>query len=371
METANAFSIKVFKNIIENLDNHFYTNNFQYYCTGDMQYKINDLHLIEKISKEDIISILKSKVDIFIEQLTYKSFLYSILDDEYSKNILSTLATYQILGHTRVKLPYYNHNHFKIKEQLVKMCSATSEAEQNILDIMSSIYTSPTGFFDLTPIDIPLTLYASLETVYSFHQKYPQYAYNRDDVHISVEPGDIVFDCGACLGDTALIFSFQAGQSGKIFSFEPSMLALQVFEANMKANPLYAKRISVLQQGTSDEKKSMYLVGLSSGAHCSSSQGDIEIECVTIDDTVDKQNLNRVDFIKMDIEGSELLSLYGAKKTLLSFSPKLAICLYHNQKDFHEIPAFLQSLDIGYKFYLDHYNVNNFETVLYAYTPKT
>jgi len=74
----------------------------------------------------------------------------------------------------------------------------------------------------------------------------------------------------------------------------------------------------------------------------------------------------RIDLIKLDIEGSELGALRGAEKSLRRWRPKLAISLYHRPEDFFAIPLWLKSLDCGYRFYLDHYSIHHEETVLYG-----
>ena len=68
----------------------------------------------------------------------------------------------------------------------------------------------------------------------------------------------------------------------------------------------------------------------------------------------------------MDIEGSELNALRGAEKTIKKFRPKLAISLYHRQDDFITIPEYLNNLNVGYNFYLDHFTIHHEETVLFA-----
>jgi hypothetical protein len=68
----------------------------------------------------------------------------------------------------------------------------------------------------------------------------------------------------------------------------------------------------------------------------------------------------------MDIEGAELEALKGAKKTLLLFKPKLAISVYHNLHDLWTIPQWIESLDLGYQFYLRHFTIHSEETVLFA-----
>ena len=87
---------------------------------------------------------------------------------------------------------------------------------------------------------------------------------------------------------------------------------------------------------------------------------------LAIDDLVQQQNLPRVDFIKMDIEGAELSALRGAKQTIQRHKPKLAISVYHRLTDFFEVPEFLDSLGCGYRYFLRHYTIHAEETVLFA-----
>ncbi|MBK8611207.1 MAG: FkbM family methyltransferase [Chitinophagaceae bacterium] len=76
--------------------------------------------------------------------------------------------------------------------------------------------------------------------------------------------------------------------------------------------------------------------------------------------------MDKVDFIKMDIEGAELNAIMGAKGTLVKYRPKLAIAIYHSLSDFYTIAEFIKSLDLGYKFYLQHTTIHAEETVLFA-----
>jgi hypothetical protein len=71
----------------------------------------------------------------------------------------------------------------------------------------------------------------------------------------------------------------------------------------------------------------------------------------------------------MDIEGSELKGLQGAEETICTFRPKLAISLYHKDEDIIMIPEYLHKLDLGYEFFLDHFTIHRWETVLFA-SPK-
>ena len=59
-------------------------------------------------------------------------------------------------------------------------------------------------------------------------------------------------------------------------------------------------------------------------------------------------------------------ALIGAEETIRKYKPKLAISLYHKPEDIWEIPAYIISLQKGYRLYLRHYSPWHEETVLYA-----
>ena len=91
-----------------------------------------------------------------------------------------------------------------------------------------------------------------------------------------------------------------------------------------------------------------------------------QVETLSIDDFVRSEGISKVDFIKMDIEGSELRALQGAEHTMRAFRPKLAISLYHKQDDFIHIPDYLHKLGLRYEFFLDHFTIHEGETILFA-----
>ena len=61
-------------------------------------------------------------------------------------------------------------------------------------------------------------------------------------------------------------------------------------------------------------------------------------------------------------------ALQGAVETIRKFKPQLAICLYHKNEDFSEIPKMLRALVPEYELYLDHFTIMDWETVLFART---
>jgi len=91
------------------------------------------------------------------------------------------------------------------------------------------------------------------------------------------------------------------------------------------------------------------------------------IKTVSIDDFVKENNIEKIDFIKMDVEGCELTALKGAQNTIVTHRPQLAICIYHSYGELFDIPIYLDSLLTGYRFEVYHYSLNSIcESVLYV-----
>src|SRR5690606_33131118 len=62
----------------------------------------------------------------------------------------------------------------------------------------------------------------------------------------------------------------------------------------------------------------------------------------SIDNLVEVGDINKIDFIKMDIEGSETKALLGAVRSIERFKPKLAIAIYHGDYDIFGIPLLIK-----------------------------
>lgn len=91
------------------------------------------------------------------------------------------------------------------------------------------------------------------------------------------------------------------------------------------------------------------------------------VETISIDEFVKEKNIQKIDFIKMDIEGVELQALKGAEKTIINHRPYLAICIYHHYNDLFDIPFYLAEILSDYSLEVWHYSMcNNEESVLYA-----
>jgi FkbM family methyltransferase len=218
---------------------------------------------------------------------------------------------------------------------------------------------------DFPELKLPIRVFSYIASARIFFSN----QYRHPIVHI--EPGDIVFDAGCLFGDTSIWFSYQCGQLGHVYSFEFVPEFVEYSLHNFKLNPNYSSNISIHEYALWDEsgKRMLFTENGAGSKIMDESKNDCEdnfVSTISIDDFVSQMNIPKVDFIKMDIEGSELKALSGARKTIQAHRPKLAISLYHRDSDFIDIPKLIDSFGVKYKFYLGHYTVQILETVLYA-----
>lgn len=146
-----------------------------------------------------------------------------------------------------------------------------------------------------------------------------------------VKPGMTVFDVGANVGQYTLLASTLVGPSGQVHSFEPvprnfERLRIHVAEnalTNVTLNQAAAwhepARLSMaLAADKADNAGSFSVHAAGPGA-----SEPIEVAAIRLDDYVAERAIDRVDAIKIDVEGSEPFALAGARQTLLRDRPIL------------------------------------------------
>jgi FkbM family methyltransferase len=151
-----------------------------------------------------------------------------------------------------------------------------------------------------------------------------------------VRPGDVVIDCGAHVGMfTRLALRLGAGL---VVAVEPERTNLLALERNFAAE-IKAGSVRLVPKGVWDAvgKLNLRLSTMNTGSHSLVFDKEIAgtevIDVTTIDQMVESMKLKRVDFIKMDIEGSERHALLGGRKVIQNWRPRLAIASYHLKGD--------------------------------------
>jgi FkbM family methyltransferase len=173
-------------------------------------------------------------------------------------------------------------------------------------------------------------------------------------------------DGGACLGDTALLFSNCVGPNGRVYAFDPVEDHLLMCLENTRL--MAHQNVSVLPVGLAAENVDappIRLGGYAPGFNAGS-QAEAPVPVRTLDHLVASGEIERMDFIKLDIEGAELDALRGGVQSIRQFRPKMAISLYHKPNDLFEIIQFVAAEFPFYELHLDHYTIHREETVLYC-----
>lgn len=306
-----------------------------------------------------------SYLNFFLDNYDKIFCFYQLLEDEESRQILQKLILYRILGHLKVKLQRNNDEFWKMLNQ----AEALPKRESNL-----NVKSQNNDFF---PCEIEFEgkkVNLDMNTANIFYTFFiKQYFFNRNGVSIQPEHGDHVIDAGTCLGSNALAFAAAVGETGQVYGFDFLPTHLRAIEHHMKLNPDLDRVFKVFPIGLADKIFTpKHKIPVYSGndiiAGISLTDRNVVdlVATDTIDNLVSSGKIENVTFIKMDIEGYELKALKGAEETIKKLKPKLAISIYHKPEDYYEIPDYIKSLDLGYKFYLDHHTIYQEETVLYA-----
>ncbi|MGH9661919.1 MAG: FkbM family methyltransferase, partial [Bryobacteraceae bacterium] len=165
-----------------------------------------------------------------------------------------------------------------------------------------------------------------------------------------VRPGDVVLDCGANVG----VFTRVALDAGArlVVAIEPAPENIECLRRNYGAD----RRVVIYPKGVwdKDDMLALHVDPHNSAAdsllirRAGGHEGE-KVPLTTIDKLVVDLKLDRVDFIKMDIEGAEQRALQGAQATLARFHPRMALSAYHDPTDPQRIPALARQAWSGYR----------------------
>ena len=130
-----------------------------------------------------------------------------------------------------------------------------------------------------------------------------------------MKPGDTVLDIGANIGGLALPMARMAGPSGKVYCFEPTDYAFKKLTANLALNPDLAARVVTSQTMFTDSQQAVVEPIYSSWPlegskpfhelHLGAAESTSGAQPLRLDDYLAAQNVARIDFIKMDVDGFE------------------------------------------------------------------
>lgn len=175
---------------------------------------------------------------------------------------------------------------------------------------------------------------------------------------------EVFVDCGAFNGICAkTFFKENDNEFDGYYGFEPDQVNYKALEEYLATLPNDVRsKIKIYNQAVYDFNGDIQLYELDGPGSFVADIGKTTISTVRIDDVLQGA---KATYIKMNIEGSELPALRGAKETIAKNHPKLAIAGYHKTWDLWEVPLQILEIDPTYNIYLRSY-MNHISFVYYA-----
>lgn len=181
-----------------------------------------------------------------------------------------------------------------------------------------------------------------------------------------IKPGMIVCDIGANFGQHTIILSKLVGPTGKVFAIEASPINVEYIHRTVDINN--CDNVKIIQCGVWSHKTELifsHVNGAEATSFCSNKDNIREIEpnpackyqtikVFSLDDLI----ADNIDFVKIDIEGSELFAIRGAKRLLKLKSPILMELNVFTSRTFMgveiiEIINYMESHEYNYM-YIQH-----------------
>jgi len=184
------------------------------------------------------------------------------------------------------------------------------------------VVKNPDGFF----IKVRL---CNADDIYHLRCSYrPREWEPHNDRHVFVShlrEGMVVMDVGANWGLYSLLISRAVGPSGKVYAFEPVPEIFARLKEHIALNN--ATNVIPVPIALLDEKgiAKMSVEGGRSSLFRHVSDEFVDVQVERLDDFVEQERIERVDAIKIDVEGAELKVIRGADKTIRRDKPILMV----------------------------------------------
>ncbi len=158
-----------------------------------------------------------------------------------------------------------------------------------------------------------------------------------DFIKSILQPGMTVFDIGANIGQYTLLAAHCVGPKGQVHSFEPASREFSILRSNVILNGFTNVILQNLAVSSYDGEA--VLTTCPEGRGSFNTIGTlthpfavelrtwpVRVRCVRLDSYIRDQQLEKVDMIKIDIEGAERDLLLGAQELLSEYMTPLVIC---------------------------------------------
>jgi FkbM family methyltransferase len=163
--------------------------------------------------------------------------------------------------------------------------------------------------------------------------------------------GMVAVDVGANVGAFSLLASRLVGRDGKVLALEPVPENYRCLCRTLGLNRL--ANVAPFELAIGDTRGSLRLsLSDNPGGHSAVlDRGDqhIEVPMATLDEVCAEQELERLDFLKIDVEGFEPEVVRGARESLARFRPVIAAAAYHLPGHRELLPALIREMVPDYE----------------------
>lgn len=205
--------------------------------------------------------------------------------------------------------------------------------------------------------------------------------FQKHVIQKDLKEGAVIYDVGANIGAISLNYAADP-KVEKVYSFEPTDFAHEKLTKNISHNPELGKKIEVVKRFVGDHcDENPNIVAYSSWSlkgnkpdhpvHGGTIKEASQTALISLDYFTSHWEIERVDFIKIDIDGLELAVLKGASETIIQHKPNIIFesglyILKEHGQDFTEFLRFFKELN--YNLFnsatMEPINYSNFEKII-------
>lgn len=187
--------------------------------------------------------------------------------------------------------------------------------------------------------------------------------FETDLCKLCIRPGMTVIDIGANIGYYTLLFAKLVGARGKVIGFEPVLDNFEFLQKNIELNNYSWVDLHRLALADKASEMDMYVGEISQTTSSfikenilyESSINRVAVQSVALDEFLQERNIEKVDFIKLDVQGYEEAVVRGARNLLTSQNLSILMEFWPHglQKAGTDIDRFLQMLEeFNFNFYV-------------------
>lgn len=195
-----------------------------------------------------------------------------------------------------------------------------------------------------------------------------KYMYRESDGKIiTARKGDHIIDGGAFVGDSVEYFLNLTDMDCKLYCFEPFTGNYNILDKMVCEKKLQDK-VKTFNFALGDKNDTVTVsaentVSARANMNANGKIGNFIVQR-KLDDLA--KEIQRIDFIKLDVEGDEKIVLQGGENMIKKYKPEMMVSAYHKSEDLWELPILLQKINPEYKIYFGHQPHAAFEPEIYV-----